>query len=283
MNADTAVSSNSSNLALRFVLSVLLICVLMFSLFGRDKSYDLLFSPIDNRAKTYLEDALTQTAIVYGTVRGIHAVISVIKGTQVHPPFVTLSLGEALNPAEDLIEQFSNVLLIAIASLGAQRFMMEICSTLGIAIFMSIGCILLFAALWLRLGKDMCYMWGARLIVFALALRLIVPLMAYGADVASKMFLQRQLQEAQTIILEEKSVMGDRLMPGVSDAGFFGTIKTLTGTEVVSKYLDTFKKRVESLLKSLITLFTLFVFQSIVFPLVSLWVLIKVFTGFLPK
>ncbi|MDR3162762.1 MAG: hypothetical protein LBT81_02750 [Helicobacteraceae bacterium] len=280
MNVETGAVSG---LALRFVLSVLLVCVLMFSLFGRDKSYDLLFAPIDNRAKTYLEDTLTQTAIVYGTVRGIHAVISVIKGTQVHPPFVTLSLGEALNPAEDLIEQLSDVLLIAIASLGAQRFMMEICSTLGIAVFMSIGCVLLLAGLWLRMGKDICCVWGARLIVFALALRLIVPLMAYGADVAGKMFLQRQLQEAQEMIIEEKNIMGDRVMPGVSDGGFWGSIKTLTGTDVVSKYLDMFKKRVESLLKSLMTLFTLFVFQSLIFPLVSLWVLVKLFTGFLPK
>ncbi|MDR3347239.1 MAG: hypothetical protein LBN32_01360 [Helicobacteraceae bacterium] len=268
----------------KIALSALLVALLLFSLLGRDKGFDALFEPIDTRAESYLERAVTNAAITYGTIRGIHAIIAIFKGTQIHPPFATIALGEALDPVQDLIERFSDVLLMAIVSLGAQRFLMEIGQMIGVSLFVSIASLLLLLGLWIHKARERLMMWGARLIVLGLAARLIIPLLAYGAFIVGEVFLESRYSEAQSAIDAQQTEIKLNSLPAVQEEqGFIDKIKGLVSTEAFSRQIEEFKERAENLAKSMITLFTLFVFQTLIFPLISLWILVKLFFGFLPR
>lgn len=106
--------------------------------------------PFDSTAGAQLTSMLKTTLAVYAVARGLNAVISVGQGTEVAiEPMgigVTLAPGEALDPLNDLVEQVSSILLLASASIGVQKILLEIgeTSTLrwGLVIIAVIGLLL---------------------------------------------------------------------------------------------------------------------------------------------
>jgi hypothetical protein len=79
----------------------------------------LWFYPVDTLSKTIVDDSLKEAVIVFGVAKGLNAAISMAQGTQITaiPGFI-IAIGEALDPLNDLVEQFSWVMLASITSLG---------------------------------------------------------------------------------------------------------------------------------------------------------------------
>ena len=84
---------------------------------------------LDNRAQGQLEISFENALTTFAVARGINAVISVVQGTEVaiEPGGlgVILTPGEILDPANDLIERFSWVVLAAGTSIGAQIILLK--------------------------------------------------------------------------------------------------------------------------------------------------------------
>ncbi|MDR2904914.1 MAG: hypothetical protein LBU73_03065 [Helicobacteraceae bacterium] len=267
----------------KIIASALAASLFLFAVFARDSGFDAAFRGVDERAEKYLEGTLAKTAVAYAAVRGIHAVVAIFRGTEVHPPFVTLALGEALDPVQDLIERVSDVLTLAIASLGAQRILMELGQMIGAAVFAAIGSLLILIGLWARAGREHFLLWGARLVVFGFAARLLIPFMAVGADIASENLLASRFEQANAQVESDKNQILSEPIAANEDAGFFEKLKSFTSVEVFKSRIENFKQKCENLAHSLVTLFTLFVFQTLVFPLISLFVLLKLCSALTPK
>src|SRR5688572_8008496 len=77
---------------------------------------------MDTYAEEQVEAALQRALVAFAIARGLNMVISVAQGTEIaiQPAGVGVKLapGELLDPVNDLIEQFSTVMLFAAASLG---------------------------------------------------------------------------------------------------------------------------------------------------------------------
>lgn len=160
------------------------------------------FIPFETTAGTHLVQMLKVTLTVYAVARGLNAAISVAQGTEVSiEPLgvgLTLTPGEVLDPLNDLIEQFSLVLLMASASLGVQKILL----TLGdIEIFRWCLAALAVVAMIVLWVKAINTKWQKRLlswIVVLSLLRLAVPmttLVSYQA--------QQWLQADRVIALTE--------------------------------------------------------------------------------
>lgn len=83
--------------------------------------------------RTALDDTgvtLQRALLTFAAARGLNAVISVAQGTElaVQPVGVgvTLTVGEVLDPLNDLVEQFSQLALLASVSLGTQMLLAEV-------------------------------------------------------------------------------------------------------------------------------------------------------------
>jgi hypothetical protein len=72
--------------------------------------------------------SLLDAGIIYGTARGINALVSALQGTELDMWLVTFSVGELLDPVNDMIERFSGVMTIAITSLVIQQLLLVIVS-----------------------------------------------------------------------------------------------------------------------------------------------------------
>ncbi|MDR2151535.1 MAG: hypothetical protein LBO72_01830 [Helicobacteraceae bacterium] len=271
-------------LAIKIALTVaaaLLLCASYWNA-AREKSFDALFAPIDNRAEEYLEGALTKAALTYASVRGAHAIVSMFKGTELHPPFFTVSVGEALSPALDMVERLSDALALAIASLGAQRILMEIGSQIGLSFFVSLGAIALALGVWIAKFRRVLVSLGARLVVLGLAARLIIPLMAIGASATSEAFLQSKYEKALTDMQSQQTAFDENVLPS-AETGFMDKVKSWANMDALTSKIDSFKERAEALTKSLIALFSLFVFEALVFPIASFWLLSRLFLALIPR
>ena len=81
-------------------------------------------------ATLQIDNSLGNAAIVYGISRGLNAVISVLQSTEVSVVVATVTIGEILDPLNDLIERFSDLMTVALGSLALQKLFLELTSTL---------------------------------------------------------------------------------------------------------------------------------------------------------
>lgn len=86
-------------------------------------SWSGVFDSIANHA---LNDAILNAGILYGTSRAINSAISLLQTTQISIVFLSVDVGELLDPVNDVVERFSEVMTYAIASLVAQKFLTAI-------------------------------------------------------------------------------------------------------------------------------------------------------------
>lgn len=85
---------------------------------------------LDDAADAYFQAAITKGGLSYATCRVINASVSIIEESSLHlEPAgvgVSLAVGQALDPIDDLTERVSDVLVTAVTSLGVQKLAYEI-------------------------------------------------------------------------------------------------------------------------------------------------------------
>lgn len=120
-----------------FFNNLIITVVLIFVLFAWIESFD-------DSATTYLKESLNEALVVYGTSRAANALISVLQTAHV-PGF--LAFGQALDPLNSLIERFSALMELSIASILIQLVLVKVFSDLGFTILVSITGIALAVAM----------------------------------------------------------------------------------------------------------------------------------------
>lgn len=100
---------------------------------------------LDDYSGEYLDDALISGGLVYATARGINAAVSVLQGTEITPAVATFTVGEVLDPVNDLIERFSGMLLWALGSLALQKILLQIFSHQGFSVLLTALALLVVA------------------------------------------------------------------------------------------------------------------------------------------
>tara|TARA_R110002124_G_scaffold657_3_gene3081 strand:- start:10451 stop:11593 length:1143 start_codon:yes stop_codon:yes gene_type:complete len=83
---------------------------------------------LDDFSSQDINHSITNAGLIYGTARGINALVSVLQGTEVNVLVMTFSIGEVLDPVNDLIERFSEFVLWALGSLALQKILLAIVS-----------------------------------------------------------------------------------------------------------------------------------------------------------
>lgn len=91
----------------------------------------LLFFPglrlpiIDNTTDVHFHEAITKAGVTYATCRMINASVSIVKDSNLNlEPAgigITLAIGQALDPIDDMTERVSDVIVTAITSLGGSE------------------------------------------------------------------------------------------------------------------------------------------------------------------
>ena len=143
---------------------------------------------LDGWSLRYLSDALKGSGVIYATARSVNALVSVLQGTEVNAVFISFSVGEILDPINDLIERFSGLVLLALGSLALQQLLITILAhEISNALFTLLALTGLAIA-WRappRRRKQ-----GLQLLCFVLALRLLLPMIVLTENAIEALYLR---------------------------------------------------------------------------------------------
>ncbi|RDH80756.1 MAG: hypothetical protein DIZ80_17165 [endosymbiont of Galathealinum brachiosum] len=247
---------------------------------------------LDELAEDYTEAGVERSLIVFAISRSLNGVISVAQGTEValSPAGVGLTFapGQILDPVNDLIERFSWVVMVSGASLGVQRLFLEITSSLLISVMLSIFIILLLLKIWGVFNraeyKLLSLSFLKKGLVILMFIRFSVPTIALINEGLYLHYLQPQYTEAQEQLVnasDQIKSINETTRGNIDDSsndliGQVGVWLDQTRQSLdVEKQIQSLKQAASDMSHQVINLIVVFVVQTIIFPLLFLWLLIQ--------
>ena len=249
---------------------------------------------LDAAADAYFREAITKGGIAYATCRVINASVSIVKDSslQLEPAGVGVSLavGQALDPIDDMTERLSDVLVTAITSLGVQKLAYEISVSLAPPI-LSIFLFTLSILSWFENNRLKSFqkttMRFALLIVIA---RFCLPISSMANEFINNNFFNAQISDASKELAvgsAELDKLKDFSLPEID--GVLGTIensasflkrKSIELNNALVATVSNMGEIIESLLKLTFLYVGIFLIQVIILPLLSFFFLIKIINAF---
>lgn len=240
----------------------------------------------DTVGQAHVDSAFKRALVGYALARGLNGVISVAQGTEiaVQPAGVGLNFtpGEILDPINDLVERFSWIMLLASSSLGVQKVLLSMSAWNGLLLAVVVLGLVLCASLLLsRLQRLRPVM--QRLFLFMLLLRFMMPAISVANDWVYRTFLEADyvaasasLNEAQQAIgrindevLAERSQVPRTMLERARDL-----YDSAMASVDINGRLAQYRQAAESISESTIRLVVVFLMQTVVFPLVFLFVVL---------
>ncbi len=259
---------------------IITVLLLLLAFFSVSKLLDT-FS-FDTFGEKHTEEGFTRSLAAFGIAKGLNGLISVVQGTEVAiEPVgvgVILTPGQILDPVNDLIERFSWVMLICTTSLGIQSILLTIFSSFFFSIAVSTTLFLIVLFIWndqlvsINL-KNILY----RLAAFLIILRFFIPLMAITNDGLYKAFLEptyieskRQLEQSNIAIANLSD--NQKINNEAADKSWY---EVMIDSINIDKNYEQLKVEADNLTSHIIDLIVVFTMQTILFPLIFIWLSMK--------
>lgn len=250
----------------------------------------LAVSGVADRAGQAHADTLFRRALItFGSARALDAVISAAQGTEIalSPAGMglTLSAGEVLDPLNDLVEQFATIVLLAATSLGIQALALRICAWWGLTALLVIA-----AAGWAWLQwRPEPWPGAARLarrtLVVLLALRFVLPAVTLASYWVFDVFVAPQQEESLRALESTRQEVGGLAAlgqepqpdPSTSAPRPWGQrlrewLGAPPGATDIQARLAAFQERIGDAVEHVVRLIVIFVLQTVLLPLLLLWV-----------
>lgn len=245
---------------------------------------------VDEKTDAYFEQVSQRSVSAYAVTRGINAIVSVIKESNVSlsPAGVGINVaaGQVLDPLDDMTERLSSVLVLSIVSIGIQKLTMEIGQLFS---FQIIGCLLpiLILPLWIRnqvLGNVVTF--TAKIIIVLTILRFFLP----GSMMLNNHFYTEFLEEniVQTkeklrLISESGGELGqfdavqydDGIIDTLNSSLESMTLKMAEMKKAYNKIENNLGEIIDSLLDLTIYYVMIFLVQVLLIPLFALWLTLR--------
>lgn len=262
----------------RFQSAVLVIAVLAALLLA-------LLPVADDVGSEHVDASFKRALVGYALARGLNGVISVAQGTEVavQPAGVGVNFtpGEILDPVNDLVERFSWIMMLATSSLGIQKVLLSMSAWQGLLFGLVAVAVLLIGSQFL-LESPRVRSVLARLFLFLLVLRFMMPAIAIGNDWVYRTFLQQDYQMATESLQNAQLAIGEineevRKNRKKEPDSFLDRARNAYQQMVdsidIDRRLDEYRKAAESISENTIQLVVVFLMQTLVFPLLFLFVI----------
>ena len=244
---------------------------------------------LDESAMTLQDEALDRAMIAFGLAKGLNGVISLIQGTEISfaPAGLGLnfSVGEILDPFNDMVERFSWVMLLASVSLGIQKLLLVLSSKVFLQVALSLSVLVTLSFVWVKKFEN------SNLILISLKLFVLLVFLRFGAiffiytsDIIYTSVLEQEYKTATEIItktkdkLEDLNTQSKEIVVSQKEQGFIETLRSKSNSLIkslnISQKLESLENDIENASRNIVNLITLFLVQSVLTPLLFLWLLI---------
>ncbi|MGB4812756.1 MAG: hypothetical protein WBP13_09815 [Methylophilaceae bacterium] len=242
-------------------------------------------APAEQRIDAGLKSALTS----FATARLLNAVISVAQGTEValEPMGVGVSLapGQLLDPINDLVEQFSDLMLVATVAFGIQKILINIGGYWLVNVLLTLSA-LGWAYLCYRLQPIP--IWLSKCLVVLLMTRFAIPIVVIGTDVIFQKFMADKYAASQQVIASAPKQItafeaeAPNSQPATKGEGLSGWLEEkMDHTKSMLDFKNPLKrlqekagnlqKHAEFWVEHIIDLIVIFLLQTLILPLLLVW------------
>jgi hypothetical protein len=242
--------------------------------------------PLHDAGGARIDAMFTRALATFAAARALNGAISVVQGTEIalQPAGVgvTLTVGQALDPLNDLVERFSWIMLAATTALGTQAVLLDATAAPALAVVLvAVALLTLLRSWWRPLARLDATALIPRLLILLLFVRLAVPLAALGAHAFSEAWLEPRRVEAMAALERTRQEL-DKIETNAppappEDASVLEQIEWWLRRATDRLDLDTRLARLGGLVDTaadrVVDLLVVFTLQTIVVPLGSLWVL----------
>ncbi|MFC1748466.1 hypothetical protein ACFL2V_06625 [Pseudomonadota bacterium] len=241
---------------------------------------------LDERGQEYTNDALKRSLVTFGVARALNGVISVAQGTEIalQPAGVgmTFTPGQILDPVNDIVERFSWVMLMSSASIGIQKTLLTISAWSWFSGAALLTFLVAIVTLWLpKLQHHPVTPFVLKLALLALVLRLSVPCIAIMSEWVYQGFLAPQYNEATAQLQQTTDNIGrinqqsqQNTQPTNAPDSIWDAAKQLyesaTDSIDIEAQLEQYKKATAEASEHLVSLVVVFIFQTVLLPLIFL-------------
>ena len=241
------------------------------------------FPPLQQAVDRQVDAGLQRALISFASARALNGLISVVQGTELSvQPLgvgVTLTLGQALDPVNDLVEQFSSLMLAAAIAFGVQKALLAIGAQGAVSLLLTVLVIAWVAWRWQARPAPP---WLTGLLLVLLLTRFAVPLATLGSDFVFQRLLAQDYQVQQAAVDLASSELRELTPKGPASAdakGWWERTKDRIEASVPSLDLDQIKARLENLPERIVGLMVIFLLQTMVLPILLLWALWRLALG----
>ena len=251
---------------------------------------------LDDASRDVAEASFKRALVTFAAARTLNSVISTAQGTEIalEPGGVgvVLSIGEALDPINDLVERFSSVMLVAASSLGLQNILLGISRWWGMNLALGILALGALVAIWLpALEGTRTRTVISRMFLILLFVRFAVPLLILGTGLISQVFLDDSLAESTAVLeatsTEIEAIGGSEAPEPDPDQGLMDRLGAMLDDSVRSlnaaDRLEQLKETASNAAESIINLIVIFVLQTILLPLGIFWLLLEIAKGYISR
>jgi hypothetical protein len=240
---------------------------------------------LDSAANQLNDVNMKRALISFASARTLNAVISVVQGTElaVEPAGVgvVFTPGQVLDPINDLVEQFSNLMLVASVAIGVQKILISISGFWLMSLALTIVA-LGWASFYFRQQKPP--MWLSKIFVIFLMVRFAIPVVTLETDLIFQKFMSADYTASQQVIDSASAQVTESHPTNPSpppSQGFFDGIKgKINGMwsqskdmlDAKSQYLK-LKQKAEQWTADIIKLIVIFLLQTLIIPVLLIWVL----------
>ncbi|MDH5518296.1 MAG: hypothetical protein OEY36_10855 [Gammaproteobacteria bacterium] len=251
---------------------------------------------LDSKGTEYTEATFKRALIAFGIAKGLNGVISVAQGTEValQPAGIGVNFtpGQILDPVNDVIEQFSWIMLASTASVGVQKILLTISQWPLFSYSVMLLLLLAAASYWFQpLLQSRWRPLLFKVMLVLVFLRFSVPMIAIGSEFIYQQFLSEQYVEATLQLertTEKVSEINQNVKPDISqvtDSSVIEKIKQLYGSAAAAIDIDArierYKTAASEATGHVINLIVVFIFQTILFPIGFLFVMYRLLKYFL--
>ena len=259
-------------------LFVLLLCLLalatgIYSGILQQRVINPALAPLDDKASAALQHSLLLSSASFATARLIDRGIAFVSEAEVGVGVASVKPGQLLKPLQDMAVRYSDLMVLAMTSIGLQLFLLEFGHLAALPLF---GSGLLLSALALLIGPASWRSSSAYLLRLFIALlvviRIGVPLAAYGVAELSAWVLEPKRQAAESALSLETAALQRAELPATNtDEGSLSWLRNIAAQ--ANDLFAAVRSFSDSMVEKLVQLIVVYSLQTLVFPLLSLWLL----------
>ncbi|CAM3676812.1 hypothetical protein [Rheinheimera salexigens] len=249
-----------------------LLTTAIYSGFLQQRIVNPLLAPLDNKAHIALKQSLVLSSASFATARLIDRGIAFVSEAEVGVGVASIKPGQLLKPLQDMAVRYSDLMVVAMTSVGMQLFLLEFGKVAALPLFAS-GIVVMLLALLLgpRAWQQSSLFLLRTFVALLVVIRIGIPLAAFGVASLSDWVLEPQRIEAQAALSGATATLNTEPALPTEDGGTLSWLKSSANS--ANEVFNAVKHFTDGMVENLVQLIVVYTLQTLVFPLLSLWLL----------